>query len=74
MLTGPQSMENELISVTINSNGTLTITDKTTGKVYDKLGYFKDSSEIGNPWEHHTVAHESVYTTLNEKARCHLNP
>jgi mannosylglycerate hydrolase len=68
MLTGPQSMENELIAVTINSNGTLTINDKVTGKVYDKLGYFKDSSEIGNPWEHHAVAYETVYTTLNEKA------
>lgn len=72
MLTGPQSMENEFISVTINSNGTLTVTDKATGKVYDKLGYFHDCSEIGNPWEHHTVAHESVYTTLNEKARIAL--
>ena len=72
MLTGPQSMENEFISVTINSNGTLTVTDKATGKVYDKLGYFHDCSEVGNPWEHHTVAHESVYTTLNENARIAL--
>jgi mannosylglycerate hydrolase len=72
MLTGPQSMENEFIAVTINSNGTLTVTDKAAGKVYDKLGYFRDSSEIGNPWEHHAVARESVYTTLNEKARIAL--
>ena len=72
MLTGPHTMENEFICVKINGNGTLTITDKTTGKVFEEIGYFKDSSEIGNPWEHHTVAHESIYTTLHEKARVAL--
>jgi len=72
MLVGPHTMENEFIAVRIKGNGTLTVTDKTTGKVFEELGYFSDSSEIGNPWEHHTVSHESIYTTLNEKARVTL--
>jgi hypothetical protein len=69
MLTGPRTMENEFIVVTINGNGTLKVTDKLTGKIFDELGYFCDSSEIGNPWEHHTVVNESKYTTLSEKAK-----
>jgi len=69
MLAGPQTMANAFITVRINDNGTLTVTDKTTGAVFEELGYFCDSSEIGNPWEHHTVTHESIYTTLSEKAR-----
>lgn len=72
MLTGPRTMENEYISVTINSNGTLNINDKANNKTYNELGYFSDSSEIGNPWEHHTVANESRYTTLSEKAEIAL--
>jgi mannosylglycerate hydrolase len=72
MLVGPHTMENEFITVKINGNGTLTVTDRTTGKVFEELGYFKDSSEIGNPWEHHTVSQESVYTTLHEKAKVTL--
>lgn len=68
MLTGPQTMENEYFSVTVNSNGTLNIYDKNTGMVFSKMGYFKDSSEVGNPWEHKNVTNEKVYTTLNEKA------
>jgi len=72
MLTGPRTMENEFIAVKVNSNGTLTVTDKTTGRVFSELGYFCDSSETGNPWEHHTVVHESVYTTLSEKAKVAL--
>jgi len=72
MLTGPQTMENEFIAVRVNSNGTLNVTDKTTGQVFGELGYFRDSSEIGNPWEHHTVVNESKYTTLSEKAKVAL--
>ena len=72
MLTGPRTMENEFVTVKINSNGSLNVTDKATDKVYNDLGYFCDSSEIGNPWEHHTVANESKYTTLSEKAKIAL--
>jgi alpha-mannosidase len=68
MLTGPQTMENQFLSVTINSNGTLRLRDKGTGKCYESLGYFRDSGETGNPWIHEAPAHDAIYTTLNEKA------
>lgn len=72
MLTGPQTMENEFISVTINSNGTLNIQDKKTGKCYTDMGYFRDSSETGDPWKHIPVPNESIFTTLNERAEVSL--
>ena len=68
MLTSPQAMENEHLAVTVNANGTLTVRDKKTGRLFEGLGYFRDSSEIGNPWEHYSAPNESVYTTLSEKA------
>jgi alpha-mannosidase len=68
LLTGPQTMENEFLSVTINGNGTLGLRDKTTGKCYEGLGYFRDSGEIGNPWVHEAPPDDTIYTTLNEKA------
>ena len=68
-MCGPQTMENEFISVTVNSNGTLKIYDKLNGRIYDQMGYFQDTSEIGNPWEHKTVENDEVYTTLNERAK-----
>jgi alpha-mannosidase len=64
MVTGPTMMENEFICVTVKPNGTLTILDKETGKTYDNQGYFKDSSEIGNPWEHEAVENEKVFSTI----------
>lgn len=72
MLTGPQTMENEFLAVTINANGTMDVKDKTSKKIYSSLGYFKDSSETGDPWVHLPVEKETVYTTLNENARVTL--
>ncbi len=63
-----QSMENEYLTVTINTNGTLDIYDKKQGQVYRGFGYFKDSGEIGNPWEHIPPENDTVYSTINEKA------
>ncbi len=72
MLLGPLRMENEFLSVEINSNGTVSILNKATGKMYNNLGYFKDSSEIGNPWQHEVPPNETVFTTLNERPQISL--
>ncbi|MBN1556865.1 MAG: hypothetical protein JW951_01820 [Lentisphaerae bacterium] len=72
MLTGPQSMANALLEVAINANGTLDVTDRRTGRRHRGLGYFRDSSETGDPWIHTPTEQEAVYTTLNETARVSL--
>ena len=66
--TGMQAMENEHLAVAINTNGTLDITDKASGKEFRGVGYFKDSGEIGNPWEHVPPQNDMVFTTLNAQA------
>lgn len=71
-LLGPQRMENQFLKVEINSNGTVDMLHKPTGKKYEDLGYFRDSSEIGDPWQHKTPPNESVFTTLNEKPQISL--
>jgi mannosylglycerate hydrolase len=72
MLTGPQSMANERIEVTINANGTLDVRDIVTGRDHRGLGYFRDSSETGDPWVHTPTERDAVYTTLNATARVAL--
>ena len=62
-------MENEFLSVVIQGNGALSVTDKLSGRSWTDLGYFRDRSEIGNPWEHVGVPFEEVLNTLGEKAR-----
>ena len=72
MLTGSQTMNNEYLTVTINANGTLDVLDKRTGRTYRGLGYFRDSGEVGHPWEHYAPANDQVFTTLNERAEVTL--
>jgi hypothetical protein len=72
MLTGPQTMENEYLAVTLKANGTMTVRDKLTGQTYDGLGYFRDRGEIGSPWEHTAPMEDSLYTTLNTHAEISL--
>jgi hypothetical protein len=51
MVTGPTTMENEFICVTVKPNGTLSILDKETGKTYDNQGIFqgfqRDRQSVG---------------------------
>ncbi|MCL2462207.1 MAG: glycosyl hydrolase-related protein, partial [Defluviitaleaceae bacterium] len=72
MVTGARRMANEFLEVTINANGTYDILDKNTGKTQKNLGWFKDSSEVGDPWKRVPVANESIFTTLNESAEVSL--
>jgi hypothetical protein len=62
-------MENEFLSAVIQPNGALSVADKLTGRSWTDLGYFRDCSEIGNPWEHVGVPYDEVLTSLGEKAR-----
>ncbi len=48
----PLAMENEYLSVIINEDGTLSIFDKESGQHFNRLLYFEDSGEAGDPWMH----------------------
>jgi hypothetical protein len=65
-------MENEFLIVSLQSNGTMTVRDKVSGRCYDGLGYFRDRGEVGNPWEHLSPMEDTTFTTLNEKAEITL--
>lgn len=52
LATSERSMENEILEVTIESNGSLTIRDKRTDQVYTRLLTFEDVADIGDGWFH----------------------
>lgn len=49
------------ISVTVNKNGTLDVTNKQTGKTYKQLLCFEDCGDIGEGWNHIPPEFDSVY-------------
>ncbi|MEN8192566.1 MAG: glycoside hydrolase family 38 C-terminal domain-containing protein [Bacteroidota bacterium] len=65
-------MENDFISVNINTNGTLDITDKQTGSKYPGLHFFADNGEAGHAWRHIPPANDRVITSLNSTPNIEL--
>ncbi|WP_339148913.1 MULTISPECIES: alpha-mannosidase [unclassified Sutcliffiella] len=45
-----QSLLNEYLKVAIHPNGSFSITDRLTGKVYENLGIYEDTGDIGNEY------------------------
>jgi alpha-mannosidase len=72
MVTGINMMENEYLRVAIEGNGTMAITDKKTGKIFERMGYFCDTAEVGDPWQHKNVEAKQDFTTIYEKASVSL--
>ena len=44
------SAENDFISLTIENDGSLTVTDKQTGKIYSGLNIYEDTPDIGDEY------------------------
>jgi len=67
--TGPNSAENEHLAIAIESNGSLTLKDKTSGEIYRDLLLFEDKSEIGSGWFHSPTATDELVISTAAKAR-----
>ncbi|MFZ4622377.1 MAG: glycoside hydrolase family 38 C-terminal domain-containing protein, partial [Bacteroidota bacterium] len=63
-------LENDLLSVKINANGTLSITDKKNKSSFKEVGYFFDEGEAGHAWVHTPVG--PFADTLKSKAKISL--
>ena len=64
MLTGPNTMENEFIAVTVNYNGTVDITNRETGRIFRNLNYITDQGEAGNAWQHEDLKYDKKICSL----------
>ena len=52
LATSERSMENAALAVTIEPNGSLTVTDKRSKQTYSRLLTFEDVADIGDGWYH----------------------
>ena len=66
---GGNSMENEHLRVTVEANGTLTVTDKRTGETYHRLLTFEDCADIGDGWYHGQAVNDQVFVSTASARR-----
>jgi len=62
-------LENEHLHAAFHSNGTIRLTHKKSGKVYDNLHYFEDAGDVGNYWAYYPPYNNQIHTTKGASAR-----
>ena len=54
-------VENENIRLSANTNGTICLTDKASGKIYTDIGGLEDGGDCGNGWDHKYPKNDQVF-------------
>lgn len=68
LATGASAMANEHLAVQIEANGTLTLTDRHTGRVYRDLLTFEDRADIGDGWYHGVAVNDQTFVSTAASA------
>ena len=69
LLAAPNILENELLRVEMNGNGTFNILDKLGGAAFNGLNYFEDRGEHGDYWINKRPMHDRAINSLGCAAR-----
>jgi hypothetical protein len=72
MATSERAMANEFLAVAIEDNGTLTLTDQRTGRVYSRLLTFEDRADIGDGWFHGLAVNDQIFASTACRAEVAL--
>lgn len=65
-------LENNVIRVTVNKNGSITILDKRSNKKFEKINYFSDTGNKGCNYEYIPLKNDKAVTTLGSKSTSKL--
>lgn len=68
-LTGPASMENEHLRVSVNPNGTVDVTSKADGTVLKNQNLFEDRGDVGDYWIGAFPREDRIVTSAGSAAR-----
>lgn len=65
-------MENELLKVKVNADGSITVTDKRSGEVYGPLNYYESTGDVGDYWMYYPPYNNRTYTSKGCQASIYL--
>ncbi|ASK62215.1 alpha-mannosidase [Virgibacillus phasianinus] len=69
LITNDNEMANDHLNVKINENGSLTVTDKANGRVFEELCVYEDTGDIGNEYMYKQPNGETALTTKDVAAK-----
>ncbi len=62
-------LEKEFLKAKVNSDGTITVTDKASKKIYENLNYLEDGGEMGHSWSHVSPIKDLIVSSKGCKAK-----
>ncbi|WP_339173208.1 alpha-mannosidase [Paenibacillus sp. FSL H7-0943] len=68
LLYGDRVLENDVIKIVINDDGSFMLSDKTSGVTYNDLGVYENTGDIGNEYMYKQPEAEQALTTKGLKA------
>ena len=69
LITGSNTMENQNIRVEIHEDGSYTLTNLKTGRVYSQIGYYEDTGDIGNEYIMCRIQTDKLLQQRNKAAK-----
>ncbi len=63
LVRDPRTLESETLRVEVTHGGTLKLTDRRTGRIYEDLLTFEDTADIGDGWYHGQTVNEQAITS-----------
>jgi len=69
VMVAANQLENEHLRVEVQSDGTLNILNKMTGRLHRGLHYFEDGGDTGDYWVRRKPGHDRVFSTRGLPAR-----
>jgi hypothetical protein len=66
LMKSPTMLENDVIRLSFESDGTVTLTDLVTGENYPGLNAFEDGGDNGDGWKYIPPANDRLITGLSE--------
>lgn len=70
--TASDRMENELLAVKVNSDGSIMITDKRTNEEYGPLNYYESTGDVGDYWMYYPPYNNRTYTSKGVQSSIYL--
>jgi len=69
MLLGPDTAENEFLSITVGGDGTFYLLDKETDAVFSNCLIFEDGGDFGDGWNYAKPLRDTIVTSLGAKSK-----
>lgn len=69
---GCDRMDNGILDVRVNGDGSITVTDRRNGEIYGPLNYYESTGDVGDYWMYYPPYNNKTYTSKGLPASVYM--